>query len=398
MNIKTKTNTDSHTVWQPRRLEEGERTVRERIVSRFPGSASGMELRQLAALTGVYDLKLYLDGLTARRLNTESENADDGLLDLPQQDTSVSDNAVLVAISKTPGLDMQRAVLAVPLAFAHQVVDLALGRRSGADNSPLTSGEQGAFLYALDRVGGDWGASAGPSFVVRGFLADTAQVADYLQAQPRWQVTVRLEGEKDGDRVRGFVCLLFAEPVELTESRRVMRGPSPAVMGWQVSLNMLIGWSQVSLNDVNSLEDGDIIVLDEGGHPDSGRVRSRVTVYSGVWRCVGQWLDHRRIELVSSEEQEGEMKKKTQNSNEVRGVLEQPHAGDTNAIEVVVRVEVGEVKMTVNQASELMPGRIIVLDRDVDPNVVLKVGDEVIGRGQLVEHDGVLAVEVTEVL
>jgi flagellar motor switch/type III secretory pathway protein FliN len=61
-------------------------------------------------------------------------------------------------------------------------------------------------------------------------------------------------------------------------------------------------------------------------------------------------------------------------------------------------VEVGEVKMTVAKASELVPGRIIVLDRDVDPHVLLKVGDQVIGQGELVEHDGVLAVEVTEVL
>ncbi|MCP4197166.1 MAG: hypothetical protein GY762_08450 [Proteobacteria bacterium] len=92
------------------------------------------------------------------------------------------------------------------------------------------------------------------------------------------------------------------------------------------------------------------------------------------------------------------MKTKTQNTDEVSAVLGRTQGGDTEAIEVVVRVEVGEVKMTVDKASELVPGRIIVLDREVDPKVLLKVGDQIIGRGELVEHDGVLAVEVTEVL
>jgi type III secretion system YscQ/HrcQ family protein len=396
MNAKTKTN--PNTVWQPRRLEQGERIARERITNRFPGTAAGIALRQLANLTGVRDLKLYLDGLTAMRSDQENQNRDLCLFDRPLQDSSANESAVLVAISKTPGFKAQRAVLALPLAFARQVVDLALGRRSGSDYGFLSSGEQGAFLYALDRAGGDWGAASGPSFVVRGFLADTAQVADFLQAQPTWQVTVRLEGEKDGERVTGRACLLFAAPVGPTEPRLAVRGPSPVVMGWQVKLKILVGWSSVSLNDFNNLEVEDIIVLDAGGHPDSDRDRSRAILYSGVWQRVGQWLDHRRIQLVSAEEQDVEMKMKTQKSNEVGAALEQTHGGDTKSMEVVVRVEVGEVKMTVDQASELVPGRIITLNRDVDPNVILKVGDKEIGRGELVEHDGVLAVEVTEVL
>ncbi len=395
-NIKAKYS--PYSVWQPRRLGAGERSVRDRIVNRFPGSVHGMRLVQLAALTGVCDLRLYLDRLTRTCLSEESTNGDIDLFDRSLQDALADENAVLIAISKTPYLDEQRAVLAVSLAFARQVVDLALGREFGTHCGPLTSGEQGAFLYALDRVGGDWEAASGPSFVVRGFLADTAQVEDYLQAPPTWQVAARLQGKKDGERVRGVACLLFGMPVGLPETRRALKGPSPAVAEWQVGLNVLVGWSRVSINDIHNLRVEDIIVLDGVGHPDSGRDRSPVTMTCGDWKCAGQWLDHRRIGLISSGEQEGEMKTKTQHTNEVQGVLEQPRWGDPNDMEVVVRVEVGEVKMTVSQASELVPGRILVLDREVDPTVVFKVGDKVIGMGELVEYDGVLAVEVTELL
>ncbi len=83
---------------------------------------------------------------------------------------------------------------------------------------------------------------------------------------------------------------------------------------------------------------------------------------------------------------------------EVVGRLEHPDKGDVGSMEVVVRAEVGEVKMTVEQASTLLPGRILRLDREVSAEVLLRVGDKQIGRGELVDHEGTLAVEILEVL
>jgi flagellar motor switch/type III secretory pathway protein FliN len=392
MNAQIKTTT--YTCWQPRRLEGGEFSARERIVNQFPGMATGVRLSQLASLTGIDDLRLYLDGLTALRLPDDHLLADVSLLmrsSLPGEEKI--EEVVIIAISKASGLTAERAVLMLPLPLARQIIDLALGR-TGPDNGPLSFGEQGVFLYALDRAGGDWGAASGGSFVVRGMLAHPDQVADYLQAQPTWQITARLAGE----RMRGYAALLFADTGVSKELEPTPWGISPIVMGWQAAVNILVGWSSVSFHALDKLETGDIVVLDEGGHPDWGGGNAPVIVYSGDWNRLGTWLDHRRIRLVSMEEQEVKMKTKTQSTNGVSTVPGRTEDGGTESIEVVVRVEVGEVKMTVAKASELVPGRIIVLDRDVDPNVLLKVGDQVIGHGELVEHDGVLAVEVTEVL
>ena len=70
---------------------------------------------------------------------------------------------------------------------------------------------------------------------------------------------------------------------------------------------------------------------------------------------------------------------------------------DGGAMEVVARVEIGRISLTVEQALGLVPGRVLSLDRPVGPEVWLKVGDKPIAKGELVSCDGRLAVEVTEV-
>jgi len=75
--------------------------------------------------------------------------------------------------------------------------------------------------------------------------------------------------------------------------------------------------------------------------------------------------------------------------------LDKPAPGA--GMEVVAQVEVGRITLTVERALGLVPGRVIALDRPVGPEVWLRVGDELVARGELVSCDGRLAVEVTEV-
>ena len=54
--------------------------------------------------------------------------------------------------------------------------------------------------------------------------------------------------------------------------------------------------------------------------------------------------------------------------------------------------------LRVDQAMGLVPGRLLRLDRPVGPEVSLRAGKKLIARGELVDHEGLLAVEITEVL
>ena len=58
----------------------------------------------------------------------------------------------------------------------------------------------------------------------------------------------------------------------------------------------------------------------------------------------------------------------------------------------------GDIKLTVKEAQALVPGKVLSLNRDVGPDVSLKVGDRIVAKGELVDYQGTLAVEVKEVL
>jgi flagellar motor switch/type III secretory pathway protein FliN len=92
------------------------------------------------------------------------------------------------------------------------------------------------------------------------------------------------------------------------------------------------------------------------------------------------------------------METKALDKQVITSTLESSRDEETADMSVVVRVEIGQVELTVDQATNLAPGRMLKLTRDVGPEVDLKVGDRLIGRGEMVEHEGRLAVEVTEVL
>ncbi|MCP4679470.1 MAG: hypothetical protein GY854_29065 [Deltaproteobacteria bacterium] len=379
------------TLFRPRRLEPGEATSRDRIADCFPGGALGFSLDNLARLLG----------LSSGRLSPMA---------IFYRPAPAFEAGMAIAVSSSTATGSPRAVLFVPLDLAHRTVDMAL-RRGSCDRSrpgscdrsrpgscdrsrPLTSGEQGALLYALDQTGGDWLAAGGTPYVVRGFLAAIDQMADYLGGAPDWECVVRLAWDDLG----GEVKLYFRDPIS-TGSAQSSRLPFlSSTRSWLVAPRIDVGWSRVSARDAADLEIGDLVLLDEVSHPDWKESRGVVTISCGQWRLLGRWLDRRRCEILSEEKRGAAMETETKRAPEVRAVLEQPDDSDVGSMEVMVQVEVGEVKMTVGKASGLVPGRILRLDRDVGPEVVLRVGAKRIGRGELVEHEGALAVEVKEVL
>jgi flagellar motor switch/type III secretory pathway protein FliN len=66
-------------------------------------------------------------------------------------------------------------------------------------------------------------------------------------------------------------------------------------------------------------------------------------------------------------------------------------------LSVLVRCQLGEVRMTLREALELAPGQVLALARPLGDSVVLVAGDRVLGRGELVDIDGELGVRVIDV-
>ena len=65
-------------------------------------------------------------------------------------------------------------------------------------------------------------------------------------------------------------------------------------------------------------------------------------------------------------------------------------------IPVVVRVEIGRVEMLAREWAAVGEGDVISLGHPVGQPVLLRVGSQVVARGDLVEVDGEVGVRVTD--
>jgi type III secretion system YscQ/HrcQ family protein len=297
---------------------------------------------------------------------------------------------VPIALRSVRDVRGARAVLVLPEEMARGLVDLALGR-PGSDDGCLTSGEEGALLYAVDRAAGDWLAAGGARFQLRGVLADAAQAADYLGAAPTWQVAARLTAGS----LSGPLWLWCVAPVaDLQPSKAPVRsGSCDLPVSWRVQ----VGDSVIPSTELAGLARGDVVELDGLCHPLGSRSRSEVQLVSGGMTRFARWLDHRRLELVSTGERRSPMNDRLDGPADVTASLEDaidPVAGE---MEVRLQVEVGRVAIALEQALSLLAGAVLELDRDVGPEVQVRAGDRLVARGELVDCEGRLAVQITEV-
>jgi flagellar motor switch/type III secretory pathway protein FliN len=356
-----------------RALRPGEAGERRRLLRGWPVSGRVLELPRLGELLGG-ESRLVFDALE------------------PVDRVAAPAPALALALADGGG---PRIVLGLPLALARRMVDLALGRPATPGDAVLTTGEEGALLFALDRAAGDWIDAGGVRFEIRGPLHDVGQGAALLPAGTIWRGTSRLGIPGREDRV----WLWRAAPGSGAGVRdaRGLLDPLPAgVADWPAEIGIEVGDSRLALAAIGDLAPGDLVVLDHLAHPEGATGAGDARLVSGAFTRSFRWLDATRFQLVSPTEGRRPMGVNENRPDPVRAGLA-PVIEESAAPDVQVRVEVARVRMTVGQATGLLPGQIVELDRPVGAEVVLCVGDGRIAAGVLVEHEGELAVEITEV-
>lgn len=360
------------TLWRPRCVEPGECEARERLANSIPPGADRLGLHSLAELlkAGRADLEIVGFG--------------------PVGNNAVPEEGTIVALLGGGDGRGQRMALVLSDSLARDLVDTTLARSRGSVEKRLTSGEEGALLFALDRAGGDWMNLGGGGFRIKGILADSMQIAEYLQGPPKWWVRAVLETES----AVGEAWLMLRDPARFG-------GVSPRrtridrALDWPVEFKIIVGTSRVPVSELSRINTRDVLVLDWSAFVARDLDKGVARFECGRVRRFARLLDRGRLELVSTDDLRGSMND-TENV-ELKVRLSQPSDDDAGSMDVVVQVEVGRVTMTVDQAINLVPGRMIKLDRDVGPEVLLRAGGKLIARGELVDQEGRLAVEVTEV-
>lgn len=300
------------------------------------------------------------------------------------------DDVVALALSGTETSGQVRMALGLERGAARRLVDAALGRASAGGTGPLSSGEQGVLLYVIDRAGGDWLAAGGAAFSVRGLLPDPSQIGDYLGPKPRWQVTGRLVTERHSERV-----WLWGDPPRSPDRAAPPRSIPQSARAWPIRWRLVVGTARLPVGEVGDLTRRDVVVLDTGGHPEHSARHEPGWIRSGhvAWR--GRWLDRHRFELLSLDPRRTTMGHRQAEPIEAR-LDDTPREGAAG-MEVVLQAEVGRLSLPLEQALALVPGRVLGLDREVGTTVCLMAGEQLVARGELVESEGQLAVEITEV-
>jgi flagellar motor switch/type III secretory pathway protein FliN len=353
-------------------MSEREISARDSLFKRCPVDIGGIVLPEVSALLGQGEVSFHIAGVSSGPVSKQGFAA--------------------VALSKTDAYSY-KTVLGISDHLAAGLVDATLGRSPRSRSFSIKNcslGEIGALLFALDRMGKDWLDAGGESFVVRGLLEDTNQIPDYLGGPEELEVEGMIHTAEAVFPMK-FWC--GAPGRGVTVKRRSLKGAFP----WNVRIAVCVGWSALSLDDVKALGVDDKIVLDAWNHPMGRGGPPSCLLWNRSFRRFGRFVGSAEIEVNLKPEQEVNMDGTNHTAAPEQTWMLRNEDEDYDAgMNVVVRVEVGSLKMPVEEALRLVPGRVIKLDREVGPAVNIYVGDKLLGRGLLVDADGFLAVEIKE--
>lgn len=263
--------------------------------------------------------------------------------------------------------------------IASAIVERALGAGAEAIGArgPLDEVERGVLAYAIARWIGEGALSLGAVFAYAPALVEAVG--------PRlvWPFELTL-----GD-ARGRGALWLPEPVGVADA------PARPAPSWApVSLSVVAGEATLPAAELAALRPGDAILPDRVTVDRDGRGTVRLVPRHGgvawVFRSDGQLTLLRIEEFVLS----------TTPGRRSRGedpMNEQTIAklGDTP---VTVHVEVARLELTLGDLAQLAVGEVLRTGRTLSERVTLRAGERAVAHGELVDVDGELAVQITEVV
>lgn len=198
------------------------------------------------------------------------------------------------------------------------------------------------------------------------------------------------------DRVAGFALTLQSDPdkplwvafaTESAESRDAVCSAVKAKMpgapdaaraaGLPVTLRVLAGDLPLTLEEINSIKNGDVLLPQNAGLP---LTKLTLAVQSGgrTWLCAPCSLNGQTATLEDS----------------FAPVAEKPMQ-DTKTIEVTLTFELEERTVTLAELSNLKKGSVFTLTSDPQSPVRILANGKPLAQGRLVDVNGQLGVQVT---
>ncbi len=276
---------------------------------------------------------------------------------------------------------LQPAGLFLDSRIASAIIARCLG--AGSDTvgarGPIGTVEAGVLTYAVARWLGEGAFSVGAVF------GHAPALVEAVEPTLRWSMTLTL-GE-----ARGSGALWLPDPVGISPARP---GPPPAWL--PVVAHVDAGHAILSASAIASLGPGDVVIPDQLDVDLNGvgRVHLRVRGSSLTLVC------RNASELTLEEIQDNALPT-------TRGRRAPPRERANMADEtfaklsdtpITLHVEIARVEMSLGDVASLAVGEVLRTSRTLSDKVTLRAGERAVARGELVDVDGELGVQITEVL
>lgn len=264
------------------------------------------------------------------------------------------------------------------LALSAEIASALVERTLGAEEAigargPMGEVERGVLAYAIAR----W-LGPGPWAVAAVFTRSPALV-EALGPRMVWPIALTL-GE-----ARGRGALWLPEP------RGVAPAPSREPPPWlPIVLRADAGRATLPTSEVVALEVGDVVIPDR---LDLELLHLRAPGGARTWVCraadalvLDHVLDHA---LPTTRARRRPAKEEKMTDSTIAKM------GDTP---ITLHVEVARVETTLAELAGLSPGEVLRTGRTLGEQVTLRAGERAVARGELVDVDGELGVQITEIV
>ncbi|WAS85198.1 MULTISPECIES: FliM/FliN family flagellar motor switch protein [unclassified Corallococcus] len=308
----------------------------------------------------------------------------------PERELAVGMVFALVELSAVGGTAIVE--LEVPLVFA------ALARLAGTGPRPapvaeLTRLEESTLVYLLlsalaaTRGQGEWVRRLGPRLsAVSMRRGDVLTRVDARQPYVAVLLTATVDGATVGGRV-----LLPARAVQTAFQELPMESPgavAPQVLAASVPARCLMGRSPLQAAAVDALAAGDVVLF-EGVRLRDGRVEGQGQLITRGFALRGEFLTegfstgsvHSR-----AARQESDM------------VATNKRSEAMPPLPVDVEIELTRLMLPLAELAALKPGTLLPLHVNASSPVLLRVGDRVVARAELVEIEGEVGARILALL
>ncbi|NOK16964.1 type III secretion system cytoplasmic ring protein SctQ [Corallococcus carmarthensis] len=308
----------------------------------------------------------------------------------PERELAVGMVFALVELSAVGGTAIVE--LEVPLVFA-ALAKLAGTRLPPAPVAELTRLEEATLVYlmlsslAAIRGHGEWVRRLGPRLsAVSMRRGDVLTRVDARQPYVAVSLTATVEGTTAGGRVllpARAVQTAFQElPVELAGA------VSSQVLAASLPARCLVGSSPLQASAVDSLAEGDVVLF-EGVRLRDGRLEGKGQLITRGFALRGEFLaDGFSTGSVHSHaaRQESDM------------VATNKRSEAMPPLPVDVEIELTRLLLPLSELAALKPGTLLPLHVNASSPVLLRVGDRVVARAELVEIEGEVGARILALL